>query len=73
MNQKHILFPYLGIFSAPFSVPKFSLSTYFPPLTYLPYRNSSLELTTKARACKVVSQKRSLKVHAACCWEFKRV
>jgi hypothetical protein len=31
MNQKHILFPLSRDFSTPFSVPKFSQPTYFPP------------------------------------------
>ncbi len=31
MNQKHILFPCLGNFSAPFFAPKFSPPTYSPP------------------------------------------
>jgi len=34
MNQKHILFPCSGI-SAPFSTPKISPPTYFPPPTSL--------------------------------------
>jgi hypothetical protein len=36
MNQKHIFFPWPGIFQSPFFAPKFSLPTYSPP-SYLPH------------------------------------